>query len=66
MHGDPLSVFGDFNTPGSSMLSIFFSSCDLLNIATCKSPDEVTAWLKHKYVLIYVTEDRLDTTNSQS
>ena len=58
LHGDPTTIFGDFSTAGSTMLSIFFASCDRLNIATCKKPEEVTAWLKHKYVLLYYTEDR--------
>lgn len=58
LNNSPVELFGDFNTPGSSMLSIFFASCDRLNVATCKTPDEVTAWLKHKYVLLYYTEDR--------
>lgn len=46
------------------MLSIFYASCDRLNVATCKSPDEVTAWLKHKYVLLYYTEDRPNEASS--
>lgn len=58
LHGDPLKIFGDFSTAGSTMLSIFFASCDRLNIATCKRPEQVTEWLKHKYVLLYYTEDR--------
>jgi len=57
LHDNPLSVFGDFSTAGSTMLSIFFSSCDLLNVATCRSSTEVTEWLKHKYILLYFTED---------
>lgn len=48
------------------MLSIFYASCDRLNIATCKSEDEVTEWLKHKYVLIYLTEDRLNETTGKN
>lgn len=40
------------------MLTIFYTSCDRLNIATCKTESEVTEWLKHKYVLLYYTEDR--------
>lgn len=48
------------------MLSIFFSSCDLLNIATCKDEDEVTEFLKHKYVLVYLTQDRFNSTSKES
>ena len=62
----PIDLFGDFNTPGSQMLSIFFASCDLLNVATCREPPEVTEWLKHKYVLIYLTERRFDPSQQRA
>jgi hypothetical protein len=39
LHGDPLSVFGDFSTAGSTIFTIFFASCDRLNVATCKNPE---------------------------
>ena len=65
MNGDPLQLFGNFDTPGSQMLSIFHSSCDLLNVATCASQDDVTEWLKHKYVLLYYTQSRIDETTGE-
>jgi len=55
LHDNPLHIFGDFSTAGSTMLAIFLASCDRLNQATCKKPQEVTEWLKHKYVLLYYT-----------
>lgn len=60
LHGSPLTLYGDMMTHGSSMLSIFFSSCDLLNIATCHDEAAVTEFLKHKYVLVYLTEERFN------
>ena len=54
---EPINLFGNFDSSGGQFLAIFHASCDLLNIATCKTPDEVTEWLKHKYILLYYTED---------
>lgn len=60
MNGNPVDLFGDFDAVGSQYLSIFFSSCDLLNVATCADEAQVTEWLKHKYVLLYYTVDKPD------
>ena len=35
LHNNSASFFGDLSTPGSSVLQILFTSCDLLNVATC-------------------------------
>lgn len=51
-------MFGDFDTPGSQYLAIQFVSCDMLDTATCRTVPEVTEWLKHKYILLYYTEDK--------
>jgi hypothetical protein len=63
LNNDPVEIFGDFDSAGSQFLAIFLGSCDLLNRATCASVDEVTDWLKHKYVLLYLTEDKPDEEN---
>ena len=52
-------VAGDYDAPGAKTFSIVFEpSCDPLYFANCKSADEVTEWLKQKYVLVMYTERR--------
>lgn len=48
-------VQGDFEASGSTILSIFYSSCDMLARGDCKNEEEVEEWLKHKYVLLVHT-----------
>ena len=52
------TVFGEYDDPFSSTLSVFFTSCDTLWNAGCKSIEEVTEWLEHKYLLMIFTERR--------
>ena len=47
-----------YDEPLSSSFSIFFTSCDTLWNANCKSVEEVTEWLAHKYVIVVYTERR--------
>jgi len=63
LNQNPVELIGDFDSFGSSFLAVFLGSCDLLNRATCKTVPEVTDWLKHKYVLMYYTEDKPDEEN---
>ena len=49
---------GMYDEPLSSSFSIFFTSCDTLWNANCKSVEEVTEWLAHKYVIVVYTERR--------
>ena len=53
-----LDVLGEFNEPESKTFSIFFTSCDTLWNADCRSIEEVTEWLSHKYIFIAYTERR--------
>jgi hypothetical protein len=64
MHNMPVHFSGDFNTDGSVMLAILFTSCDRLNVATCAKPEQVSEWLKHKYTYLYYTEDNEGQTYS--
>ena len=62
---DNLAVFGEFDEPQSSAFSIFFSSCDTLWKPDCKTVEEVTKWLNHKYILIIFTERRFSHTSGR-
>ena len=58
-HQDELiPVVGEYDDLGAQTFSIFFTSCDTLFYANCKSVDEVSEWLKQKYVLVLYTERR--------
>ena len=49
----------------SSTFSIFFASCDTLWNADCKSKNEVSEWLSHKYILLVFTERRFSHTSGK-
>jgi hypothetical protein len=66
MHGNPMLMHGSFQTLLSEYLTIFYASCDLLNVSKCKSEDQVTEWLKHKYVLLYYTDASYNSTSNQT
>ena len=51
-------MFGEYDDPESATFSIFFTSCDTLWQANCKTLDEVTEWLSHKYLIMVYTERR--------
>ena len=53
-----IPVIGEFEEIGASTFSIFFTACDTLYFANCKSVDDVSEWLKSKYVLVMYTERR--------
>jgi len=53
-----IKVFGEYDEPESSTFSVFFTSCDTLYNANCRSMDEVTEWLAHKYIIVVYTEHR--------
>ena len=55
-YNSPIAVYGDYDSTGTQTFDIFFSSCETLYQASCKKPQEVTEWLKHKYVLMFFTE----------
>ena len=52
------AVFGESDDPNSQTFSIYLASCDTLEYPNCKTPDEVTEWLKHKYLFLAYTERR--------
>jgi hypothetical protein len=39
MHGNPMLMHGNFQTLLSEYLTIFYASCDLLNISKCKTAE---------------------------
>lgn len=51
-------VVGEYDEPGSQAFSIYMTSCDTLFHPNCKSVDEVSEWLKHKFLLLVYTERR--------
>ena len=53
-----IPVVGEYADPDSQAFSIYFTSCDKLFYANCKPTDEVSEWLKQKYVLLLYTERR--------
>lgn len=53
-----MAVFGEYDEPNSQAFSIYFASCDTLYNADCKSIQEVSEWLTHKYLLVVYTERR--------
>lgn len=51
-------MFGEYDEPDSQSFSIYFASCETLYNANCKSIEQVSEWLSHKYLLVAYTERR--------
>ena len=49
-------VFGEYDEPLSQTFSIFLTSCDTLIYPNCKTPEQVSEWLKYKYLILVFTE----------
>ena len=48
---DNLSIRGSFNSGSAQALSIQFIACDYLNNSTCKSYDEISKFMRRKFIL---------------
>ena len=55
MEGVPadIEIQGDYNSPKARHLKLMFERCDSKLRDTCHSDEEITNWLKRKFILIY-------------
>ena len=48
---DEIYIYGDYNSKSAQVLNLIFEACDPEKRSTCKSEEEITAWLKRKYII---------------
>ena len=58
---EEISVIGDYNSDIARQYVIQFERCDNATRSTCKTEDEITDYLKEKYILILQNSLRFET-----
>jgi hypothetical protein len=54
---DVVRLYGDYNSAKANQLALVVRRCvNNTERQDCKSPEEITAWLEDKWVIIYLNE----------
>ena len=58
----PLDVSGNFNSNSIRHLQIHLVKCDSSIRGDCKSDEEITEWLRRKFIIVMTNNERFDST----
>ena len=55
-----IEVQGDYNSVKARHLKIMFEKCDSNLVDNCKTDEEITEWMKRKFVVVLENQTRFD------